>query len=529
MDERIREAIFPVAIYSKSGVIEGAELLKEPCDLQIGLSEQHLITVRGKGSIVLDFGRELHASVRILTLGADGGEAQVRIRTGESVSEACAELGQKNAGNYHALRDIRTKILIYSDQEFLQTGFRFVRIDFEEEKTVVLKAVLATQIRRDLHAAGGFECDDERVNEIFRVAKRTLELNMQNYIWDGIKRDRLVWIGDMHPETTAICCLFGSDRSVERSLDYTTSHTPLPQWMNGIPSYTCWWLIILHDYYLQNGDKAYLEKNKDYLEGAVRLLNDCVSEKGEITVEALFDWPSNNSADEKIGIYAIWALAARYAFALFEELALDTELCVRMTEKLARNRNITVEKFKQCEAMLVYAGLKKPSESFAFLTEHGAKGFSTFMSYYLLVAIAQTDAARAVALMKEYYGAMLDLGATTFWEDFNLDWVKGSAPITRLPKAGENDIHGDFGDHCYVGFRHSLCHGWSCGPVSFLIKSIGGIEILAPGCKKMRVNPVAAGLKYYKITYPTPFGCIEIELKDGRITKKIPDGIEVVG
>ena len=75
MNERIREAIFPVAIYSKSGVIEGAELLKEPCDLQIGLSEQHLITVRGKGSIVLDFGRELHASVRILTLGADGGEA----------------------------------------------------------------------------------------------------------------------------------------------------------------------------------------------------------------------------------------------------------------------------------------------------------------------------------------------------------------------------------------------------------------------------------------------------------------------
>lgn len=529
MDDRIREAVFPVAIYEKSANAEGAECLLQPCDLQIGLSEQHLVTVRGRGYIVLDFGRELHAAVRVLTLGADGGEADVRIRTGESVSEAYADLGQKNAGNHHALRDIRTKLLMFSDQEFLQTGFRYVRIDFEEEKTVVLKAVLATEIRRDLHAAGTFVCDDPRVNEIFRVAQRTLELNMQTYIWDGIKRDRLVWIGDMHPETTAICCLFGSDASVERSLDYTTSHTPLPNWMNGIPSYTCWWLIILHDYYLQNGDKAYLEKNKEYLEGAVRLLNDCISEAGEITVDALFDWPSHNSSDEKIGIYAIWALAAKYAFTLFEELALDTEVCVRMTEKLARNHKIGVESYKQCEAMLVYAGLKNAAESYAFLTEGGAKGFSTFMSYYLLSAIAQTDAARAVDLMKEYYGAMLDLGATTFWEDFNLDWVKGSAPITRLPVKGENDIHGDFGDHCYVGFRHSLCHGWSSGPVPFLIKTVGGIRILAPGCRKMAINPVSAGFTYYKITYPTPFGLIEIELKDGNITKKIPDGIEVVG
>ena len=528
MDERIRQAVFPVAVYEASANVENAELFLQPCDLQIGLSEQHLITVRGKGYVVLDFGKELHGAVRILTLGADGEQANVHIRTGESVSEAYAGIGQKNAGNFHSLRDIHTKLLIYSDMEFLQTGFRYVRIDFEEEKTVVLKAVLATEIRRDLHAVGSFECDDARVNEIFAVAQRTLELNMQNYIWDGIKRDRLVWIGDMHPETTGICCLFGSDGTVERSLDYITAHTPLPQWMNGIPSYTCWWLIILHDYYMQNGNKEYLEQNRAYLEGAVRLMNDCVTEQGEITVEALFDWPSHNSADEKIGIYAIWVLAGKYAFTLFEELALDTEVCVRMMEKLARNRNQTVANYKQCEAMLVYAGVKQPLESYAFLTNGGAKGFSTFMSYYLLSAIARTDAACAVALMKEYYGAMLDLGATTFWEDFHLDWVNGSAPITRLPEEGEKDVHGDFGDHCYVGFRHSLCHGWSCGPVPFLIKVVGGIEILAPGCKKMAVKPVAAGFKRYKIVYPTPFGNIEIELKDGKITKKIPSGIELV-
>ena len=105
MDERIRQAVFPVAVYEASANVENAELFLQPCDLQIGLSEQHLITVRGKGYVVLDFGKELHGAVRILTLGADGEQANVHIRTGESVSEAYAGIGQKNAGNFHSLRD----------------------------------------------------------------------------------------------------------------------------------------------------------------------------------------------------------------------------------------------------------------------------------------------------------------------------------------------------------------------------------------------------------------------------------------
>ena len=32
----------------------------------------------------------------------------------------------------------------------------------------------------------------------------------------------------------------------------------------------------------------------------------------------------------------------------------------------------------------------------------------------------------------------------------------------------KKDIHGDFGAHCYVGLRHSLCHGWSAGVAKFI-------------------------------------------------------------
>ena len=73
--------------------------------------------------------------------------------------------------------------------------------------------------------------------------------------------------------------------------------------------------------------------------------------------------------------------------------------------------------------------------------------------------------------MKEYYGAMLDKGATTFFEDFDLDWIKNSCRIDELLKGNQLDLHGDFGKFCYKGFRHSLCHGWSVGPISFLLEN----------------------------------------------------------
>jgi hypothetical protein len=63
---------------------------------------------------------------------------------------------------------------------------------------------------------------------------------------------------------------------------------------------------------------------------------------------------------------------------------------------------------------------------------------------------------------------MLAKGATTFWEDFDLDWCENSSTIDRFPKKGQRDIHGDFGAYCYLGFRHSLCHGWSSAVIRFI-------------------------------------------------------------
>ena len=86
----------------------------------------------------------------------------------------------------------------------------------------------------------------------------------------------------------------------------------------------------------------------------------------------------------------------------------------------------------------------------------------------------------------------------------------------------------DNGAHCYIGYRHSLCHGWSCGPVPFLIKKLGGIEPLEPGCKRVRIAPKDGGLDWYELKYPTPFGCLEVIYRDGKYSISVPEQIEIV-
>ena len=189
---------------------------------------------------------------------------------------------------------------------------------------------------------------------------------------------------------------------------------------------------------------------------------------------------------------------------------------------------------KQAAALMALSGLGDPARlNSDVLAVDGAKRLSTFYGYYVLQARARAgDYQGCLDIIRQYWGAMLDLGATTFWEDFNLDWVPGAARIDELPGPGRKDIHGDYGAYCYKGYRHSLCHGWASGPTAWLSHNVLGVEIVEPGCKRVRIDPHLGDLQWVEGTYPTPQGVIKIRHEkqpDGRIKSEIkgPSGVVV--
>jgi hypothetical protein len=294
-----------------------------------------------------------------------------------------------------------------------------------------------------------------------------------------------------------------------------------------------------YDYFMQNGDMAYLGEQKAYLCRLLGMLCECIGPDGaEILPDRrLLDWPTQADADAThAGLHGLLSLTLQ-AGAYLADLLGDGDTaarCLESAEKMKKHRPAT--SFKQAEALLVLGGIEDAvTADREVIAKGGAHGYSTFFSYYILAARAMAGkTAEALNDLREYYGAMLRLGATTFWEDFSLDWVEsagGFENIARIDEPvtdGKVDIHGDFGAYCYVGLRHSLCHGWSSGPAAFLARYILGVKILEPGCRKLEVRPNLCGLKFVRGTYPTPRGTVSIYADKNGVTIDAPDGIEIV-
>ncbi len=281
---------------SGKDVENSANLLKPKSGQAVLIEPEAPLVLKPGAGVVLDFGVEIQGMLELFTPQTKSKTpASVRIRFGESVAETMVELDERGAQNDHALRD-RTVVLPWLGKTTVGPGgFRFVRIDaVKGGPEVQLSQVRAILQLRDVPYVGSFKSSDERLDRIWKTGAYTVHLNMQDYLWDGIKRDRLVWLGDMHPEVSVISSVFGYNEVVPRSLDMIRDVTPVKDWMNGISSYSMWWINIHEDWYRQNGDLAYLKQQQAYLTELLKRLTTYVGEDGKEKLDGMrfLDWPT---------------------------------------------------------------------------------------------------------------------------------------------------------------------------------------------------------------------------------------------
>ena len=543
-DQKVRKHIQPKKILAVGGDVQKSENLLIQKENQVYTYEP-LSAIFKNGFdgehayVLLDFGAEFSGGAKIITELCIGETyPSVRLTFGESAGEAMSEIGEKGAKNDHSTRDMTVTLSCFSDMEFAQTGYRFLKLELlSKDSEIHIKSILGVFTYRDIEYKGSFECSDKKLNDIYNVAAYTCHLNMQDMLWDGIKRDRLVWIGDMHPEMLTIKTVFGDDSCIEEGLAYSVLKSPLPNYPNGMVTYAMWWLIICRDWYMCTGNTDFIFSHKEYISSLLKQLCALVDDNGTDSLSQydtgyFLDWPTFGKEEAKPGVRALFSLALSAGSELTkilnnEELSLE---CVEKIEALKGNVSENRDA-KVSVAFMTLAEHISEENALPFLLSDGAKGMSTFMSYYILSAMSKAGKTNeALKILREYYGAMLDAGATTFWEDFSLDWVREGAKLDSLDK--EYDIHGDNGAHCYIGFRHSLCHGWSSAPTAFLAEQVLGIKITKPGFKAVKIEPELGELTYARGTYPTPYGIISVshtKKSDGSISSDIslPEGIEL--
>jgi len=551
-DPRVRKYIVPTRVIRTTGNVVGAEGMLDARPPQISLEQPEFwpaCTLRNtegseKASILVDFGCEFNGSARIYIWGVNSkknpGRVNLGIRFGESVTEAITPAYELGSTNDHANRDFVINVGHLSANETNESGFRFVNIELldDDDAFVQLYMIQGVMIGRELEQLGTFTCNDERVNDIYNTAVYTAYLNMQEYLWDGIKRDRLVWCGDIYPSELTILAAYGAHDILKRSLDIHKTITPPNRWMNGMETYSLWWLMSHEELFMAGGDLDYLREQHAYMRELIHNIAKNVDEKGEEILPGggFIDWPNTlNRIGTHAGQQGMMAMTFEKTGKMMRALG-DEETAAFCDKMLALVRTVHLPhgNSKQGAALQVLGGIEDAREiNENVIKPGGGHGYSTFLGYATLAAKAEADdVSGAICDMREYWGGMLDLGATTFWEDFDLNWMENAARIDELVPEGKVDVHATYGQFCYIKLRHSFCHAWASGPAPFLAKYVLGVRVLEPGCTKVAIKPDLGDLEWAEGTYPTPFGKLYVrheKTADGiKTTFNAPDGVEVV-
>jgi alpha-L-rhamnosidase len=488
------------------------------------------VTKNGRAMLV-DFGRETFGSIMLHGIN---GKGTISLYYGESEEEAlstthCETLDRVNAAEVPGGR-VGTWVL-------QSKAFRYVNVQMDEGAS--LDSISMRYEHANLRERGGFKCSDETINRIYDVAKYTFELNTREFFIDGIKRDRWIWSGDAYQSYLMNYYLYFDAPTVTRTLFALRGKDPVTSHINTIMDYTFYWFLGIYDYYLYTGDKQFVQqcyprmqsmmdfclqrRNKDgLLQG---LAGDWVfidwadglSKKGEVSFEQLLFCRSLETMALCAGIMGDAANAAKYKtlaagvkskfFTLYwsnaKQAIVHSRVDGKPTENVTRYANMFAIFFNYLSEAQKQ-GVKKN----VLLNDKVPKITTPYMRFYELEALcAMKEQDYVLKEMKEYWGGMLNLGATSFWEKYD-PAESGAAHYAMYGRP----------------FGKSLCHAWGASPLYLLGKYYLGVQPVSPGYETYAVEPVLGGLEWMEGSVPTPKGDIRLRCSKQEIRISATEG-----
>jgi len=286
--------------------------------------------------------------------------------------------------------------------------------------------------------------------------------------------------------------------------------------MNGISSYSMWWILIQHEWYMHTGNLEYLKSHGKYIFELLEHLKTKIDPEGKEILDGtrFLDWPTSPNTDAiHAGLQSLMVMSfdagVEIANLLGEpEKSKDYSAVREQLKKHIPSPNGN----KSGGALLSISGLSDPLKmNQELLAVNGTEGISSFYGYYVLQARAMAgDYDGALEVIRKYWGGMIELGATTFWEDFDLAWMENAGRIDEITPEGKVDVHAEYGNYCYKGLRNSFCHGWASGPTTWLSEHVLGVTVLEAGCTKVKIEPHLGDLQWVEGSYPTPYGVIKV-------------------
>ena len=464
------------------------------------------VTVKGMGSIQVDFGRENAAWLEFDSPDLTGNVEM-------SISEY-NEPARVNSGPVHPAK---TAIPVKYGNSYrlelnsaLYEGVRFgwihVRSFTSDWHITGIRIVCQT---KPANYNGSFSCSDSMLTRIWYTGAYTVKTNLLKDYFAAIlmdRGDRYSWTGDAYPAQAASLVAFGNYDFIKKNLSNTASQS------NGIRSYSLYWVQSLLDYYNYTGDSATL---RTYINNACAKLNDAYTVFGSNPNLEFYGWDErlgsgfeNASCHESQNAYKMLSIRVWKEFAAAMEKAgrhdLQDIYNGYATEKINLIRKDALW-FKNyglhagADAIttnILTAPEKKGLYDNDFTDRINRVSFSPFNQYFIIQAFARMNKYdEALGTVRDLWGGQIQYGGTTFFENFRTSWNTAIKPNDPLP----NNQSG------YA----SLCHPWGAGVTKWLSEEVLGIKPTSPGFTTYDVLPhPGRTLTTVSGKTPTPLGDI---------------------
>jgi hypothetical protein len=476
-----------------------------------------------KGGVLYDFGRETFAEIRFRIECSD---LPLSVFYGESEEEALDT-------DYSYIRDQVPPMI--SEYSMKARAFRYLFIP-DSARKYELSAKLQYL---PLEQKGTFSCSDERINEIWRVAAYTFHLNSREFFLDGIKRDRWVWSGDSVQDFLINYYLFFDPEINKRTIIALRGKDPVEQYINTIMDYSFLWIIGIYDYYRYTGDRKFIQFIYPKMKTMMDYCLERINSDGFIEARE-GDWVFIDWADfDKTGVLCVEQMLLARCLEIMSECAGLLQKDGSSYFSMGKDLKEKIDRYFWNEKLGAYVdsyvsgknhvtrhanilsiifqfadeGKKQKIVKNVLLNTKIPKITTPYFQFYELDVMCRLGMFDNVtSRVRDYWGGMLDLGATTFWEEFD-PTQKGT---------GHYAMYGD-------KYGKSLCHAWGASPIYLLGRYYLGVHPTSPGYRTFLVEPNLGGLDRIEGTVPMNEGNVKIYLdhKVLRVTATKDGGIVV--
>ncbi len=457
------------------------------------------------GGTLYDFGKETFGFLNISGVKA---EDKLEVYYGESIEEATDLIATET---YEFISG-------KTEYKLRQRAFRYIFIKGAKASVSMEYEYLPLEYK------GTFACENDTFNRVRDLCAYTFHLNCREMFLDGIKRDRWVWSGDTYQSGRINAYLFADPDIVKRTIIGLGGKAPVQQHINTILDYTMLWLTTIYDYYMYYGDVYFLKRiypmMKNYMDFCESMLDEHGFIVGKPGVWTFIDW----SDIDKTGAVCAEQMLLIESYRIMSEteklLGISDngygEKAALLKEKVNKfywnaEKGAFIDSFesgknnvtRHANIFAIMYDIVTPDQVKSIVenvlkNDNITKITTPYFEGYELDVLGKVGEFKAIEDMVEsYWGGMLELGATSVWEEYD----PGLSGAEHYAMYGRK-------------FGKSLCHAWGAGPVYLFGRYYLGVYPTAPGFETFRVEPNLGGLSEISGSVPANGGEVKVSLND---------------